>query len=281
MALTNNPNKTKSIEKQWNREISRKFKELNDFMLTLPLTSITANVSATQQAQINAFMQQFEERAIGIFLSLPWQNKYQTESYERGITRADQQLKAMLTAKEQLLLPSLNMEAAALVTTAVHANELDFLHKRANKSLTKWIDDLLFDTRSILHEQMGIVSVDDIQNTITDRINVTTSRSRVINVTEISQASQRSVVKEVEAMNAQSDEDIKVEWITVRDERVRALHARWHGTFMSNEQASRNITISPWQCRCGLKPVIESRVPARKKARLKAERNFLVEHQSK
>ena len=276
MALTNNPNKTKSIEKQLNREISRKFRELNSFMLTLPLTSITTNVSASQQAQINAFMQQFEERAIGIFLSLPWQNKYQTESYERGITRADQQLKAMLTAKEQLLLPSLNMEAAALVTTAVHANELDFLHKRANKSLTKWIDDLLFDTRSILHEQMGIVSVDDIQNAITDRINVTTSRSRVINVTEVSQASQRSVLKEGQAIAAQSDEEIEAQWITVKDSRVRHLHANWHRRIMSIEQASRNITISPWNCRCGIKLVIRNRLSARVTAIHAKERKKLL-----
>jgi len=281
MALTNNPNKSKSIEKAWDREISRKYKELNDFMLTLPLTSITANVSASQQAKINAFMQAFEERAIGIFISTPWQNKYQTEAYKRGVTRAGQQLKAMLTAKEQLLLPSLNMEAAALVTTAVHANELEFLHARANKSLSKWMDDLLFDTRSILHEQMGIVSVDDIQNAITDRINVTANRSRVINVTEVSQASQRSVIKENEAINAQSDEEIESRWITVKDSNVRHLHAGWHGKIMSNEQASRNITISPWNCRCGIKPVIKNRAPARVDAKFKAERKLLLDKESK
>jgi SPP1 gp7 family putative phage head morphogenesis protein len=250
-------------------------------MLTLPLTSITINVSAEQQTQIDAFMKQFDERAIGIFLSTPWQNKYQTESYNRGIERADDQLKTMLTASEQALLPSLNMEAAALVTTSIHANELDFLHKRANKSLAKWIDDLLFDTRSILHEQAGIVSVDDIHGAITDRINVTTSRARVINVTEIAQASQRSVIKEIETINAQSDEVIEARWITVRDSKVRHLHANWHGKIMSNEQASRNITISPWNCRCGIKPVIENRAPARAEAKFKAERKLLMNKEGK
>ena len=281
MALSNNPNKTRSIEKAWNSEINRKYKALNKFMLSLPLTSITTNVDASQQAEIDAFMAKYEERAIGIFLSADWQNSYQTESYKRGIERADQQLKSILTAKERALLPSLGIDAGALVTTAIHANELSFLHARANKSLAKWIDDLLFDTRSILHEQMGIVSVSDIQGAITDRINVTGNRSRTIAVTEISQASQRSVLNETEAINAQSDELVEVRWITVLDSRVRHLHSEWHGKIMSAEQGSRNVTISPFNCRCALKPVIKDRTPARENAKFKAERKLLLEKESK
>lgn len=280
MAITNNPNKSKSIEKAWDREISRKFKELNDFMLTLPLSPIVTNVNAQQQAEINAFMAEFTEQTIGIMLSTNWQNPYQTEAYKRGIERADREIKAILTAQEAAKLPSLDVGAAALITTTVHAAELDFLHDRANVKLDKWIQELLFDTRSILHEQLGIVSVDDIHSAITDRINVTASRARVIDVTEIAQASQRSVIKETESINAMGGELDDI-WITVNDSDVRHLHAGWHGKVMSPEQAARNITISPWRCRCGLKVVRRGQQPARQAAKFKKERAFLLAKKNK
>ena len=276
MALSRNPNRTKSIEKAWLREIKRKFKRFNSYMLSLPLTSITNNVTAAQQAQIDIFMKGMREEAIGILLSTPWQNKYQTEAYKRGIDRADSELKAALSAQEVAKVGTLDSGATALINTAVHAAELDFLHERANVKLSKWVDDLLFDTRSILHEQLGIVSVDDIHAAITDRINVTTSRATTIEVTEIAQASQRSVIKEVEQVNSQSDELVEVRWITVQDSRVRHLHAAWHGEVMSNEQASRNITISPFNCRCAVKAVVKNRTPARVDAKFKAERKLLL-----
>jgi len=307
MALSKNPNRTKSIEKAWLREIKRKFKQLNSYMLSLPLESevkvsnnkifraiktfivnvksiitgnpdreIFTNVTAAQQAQIDIFMTGMREEAIGILLSTPWQNKYQTEAYKRGIDRADSELKAALPAQEVANVGTLDTGATALINTAVHAAELDFLHERANVKLSKWVDDLLFDTRSILHEQLGIVSVDDIHAAITDRINVTTSRATTIEVTEIAQASQRSVIKEVEQVNSQSDELVEVRWISVADQRVRDLHAAWHGEVMSNEQASRNITISPWNCRCAVKAVVKNRTPARVDAKFKAERKLLL-----
>lgn len=276
MALSNNPNKTKTIEKRWIADIKRRARKLKDAMLNIPLSSVATNVTASQQAEINAFMAKFKETTIGLFLSTPWQNVYQTEAYERGIERADAAIKAQLTAQEAASMPSLDIGATALITTSTHSAELDFLHDRANTKLSKWIDELLFDTRSIIHEQLGIVSVDEIHEAIADRINVTTSRARTIAATEIGQASQRSVVKEVEELNIQSNEEVKVMWVTVLDNRVRHLHQHWHGKVMSNAQASRNLTISPFNCRCALKPVIEDRLKGREKAKLKKERDFLI-----
>lgn len=275
--LTNNPNKTRTIEKNWLREIRRKFKQLNDFMLELPLSSVVVNITAQQQAEINQFMQAYREEAISIFLSLPWQNEYQTQAYERGVDRANREAKALLTVSEASSIPSLDLGAAALITTDIHAQELDFLHERANTKLDKWIQELLFDTRSILHEQMGVVAVDDIHAAITDRINVTQSRANVIAGTELGQASQRSVIKEVEGINSQGGDLLEEEWITTMDGRERPLHKQWHRTRMSNEQAARNITISPWRCRCGLKVVRkDSKQPARLQARYKKEREALL-----
>lgn len=277
--LTNNPNKSKSIELAWDRERKRKFRKLKNFMLSLPLSEVKTNVSAQEQAEINAFMSSLREEAVGVMLSTDWQNSYQTQAYERGIERADAQLKQALTAQEVASVGTLSMESAVLIQSAVHAAEIDFLHDRANVKLEKWIDELLFDTRSILHEQLGVVSVNEIQEAITERINATSSRARVIQVTEIAQASQRSVIKEGQQINAATDAEIEVMWITVKDSRVRHLHAGWHGTHMSVEQAARNITISPWNCRCGTRLVVKNRQPARITAIYAKERKSLLANQ--
>ena len=281
MALTNNPNKTRAIENAWQREIKRRFAAVNAAMLEIPLESVTANASGSQQAQIDLFMAQMNETSIGILMSEPWQNKYQTESYKRGIDRADAEVKAALSAAESKAVGALDLGATALINTDVHAAELKFLHDRANEKLGKWVNELLFDTRSILHEQLGVVSVDDIHSAITDRIKVTSSRAKTISTTEIAQASQRSVIKEVEQINSQSDVKTEVRWITVKDSKVRHLHANWHGQIMSNEQAARNITISPWNCRCGVKAVVADRVPARVNAKFAAEKKVLLAKESK
>ena len=46
-----------------------------------------------------------------------------------------------------------------------------------------------------------------------------------------------------------------VRWVTKYDNRVRDLHRRWHGKIMTPDEARKNVTISPWGCRCGLYPV--------------------------
>lgn len=276
MALTNNPNKTKTLEKRWRAEINRRYAQLKAEMLLIPVPTMITNVDTVTQSVIDDFLALFNRRAIGILLSTPWQNKYQTIAYERSIERVSQGIRSLLTGREAFALPSLDLGAAALVTTTEHSNELNFLHSRANGSLAKWVNQLLEDTKSILHEKAGIVPADSIYDAILDRINVTASRSRVIDTTEISQASQRSVIKEVQETAIVSDQNVEVRWITVADPSVRHLHANWHGKIMSPEQAARNITISPWNCRCGLKPVIKNRVPARVNARFAKERKILL-----
>ena len=277
MALTNNPNRTRMIEKKWLREIRDKISSLKKSMLEIPLSSLTTNVTAEQQQQINQFMTAFREQAIGLFLSDDWQNVYQTQAYERGVERAISQAAATLSAKEAAGLSTLDISATALITTDIHKTELDFLHERANTKLDKWLQELLFDTRSILHEQMGIVAVDDIHAAIIERINVTQSRADLIAGTELGQASQRSVVKEVESINKQGKIQFETEWITTMDGRERPLHAQWHRKRMSNEQAARNMTISPWRCRCGLKVVRkDKKTPARLQARYDKERAIVI-----
>lgn len=276
MALTNNPNKAKGIEKRWRAEARRKFAELKRFMRDIPLVSITTNVDAQEQARIDVFQQTFDREAIGLFLTAPWQNKYQTEAYRRGIERSTIQARALLTSSEIAAAPLLAGTAANLLSLPTHSNELNFLHDRANDKLAKWITALLEDTKSILHENVGIVPADQIFQQIADRINVTTSRSEAIAVTEVAQASQRAVINQTQEIQVSLDQAMSVRWNTVKDSKVRHLHANWHGKLFSPEQAARNITISPWNCRCGLITVVTERDSERVKAKFAEERKILL-----
>ncbi len=277
MALSTNPNRTSKIEKAWSREIKLRFGEVNRGMLGIALTSTVHNISAEEQTEITRFMEQFRTITYALLLDENWQNKYQDLAYKQGITRADAELTSSLTAQEIAAVGTLALGADALIATAVHSAELDFLHNRANESLAKWVNQLLLDTRAILHEQIGFVPVDTIHAAITDRINATTSRAEVIDVTEIAQASQRSVLKEVEQLNIiQGEVEFDVIWITVADSRVRHLHAGWHGKEMTNEQASRNITISPWNCRCRVKAVVKNSQSKSQLAMYDEERESLL-----
>lgn len=276
MALTNNPNKTKSIEKKWKSEARRRFSELESEMRQIPLSSVVVNISDAERIEIDNFMREFERLATALILADPWQNKYQTLAYERSVTRTNEQLKSFFTEGTAQALGLLHAESSVSLALPGNVNELDFLHERANDKLSKWVAALLEDTKSILHENMGIVPVDSIYDAIADRINVTTSRSDVIAATEIAQASQRAVIKQTQEISVALDEEVDVRWITVKDSRVRHLHASWHGKVMSPEQAARNITISPWNCRCGLRPVVAAVDSDKTKAKFAAERKALL-----
>jgi len=78
MALTNNPNKTKTIERKWIAEARRRFSELKKETLLIPLQSIITNISDAERIQIDSFMVEFERLATEIILASPWQDKYIT-----------------------------------------------------------------------------------------------------------------------------------------------------------------------------------------------------------
>lgn len=280
MALTNNPNKTKSIEKKWKNEVRRRFSDLDSEMRQIPISSGVVNISDAERIEIDNFMREFERLATALILAEPWQNKYQTLAYERSVKRTNEQIKSLFTDGTAQALGLLHAESSVSMALPSNVNELNFLHERANDKLSKWVAALLEDTKSILHENLGIVPVDSIYEAIADRINVTTSRADVIAATEIAQASQRAVIKQSQEMSIALDEEVEVRWITVRDSRVRHLHASWHGKLMSPEQGARNITISPWNCRCGLKPVRSDSVSARENAKYKSERKLLLSQES-
>lgn len=280
MALTNNPNKTKTLEKQWNREITRRFSELLRGMLEIPLVSVVTNISQEEQFQIDNFTQQFDALNFLTLLSEPWQNKYQDEAYIRSITSANAEIKQQATAAEQLQITLLTADGPVIAQLPIHKNELDFLKNRANDSLLKWATQLNGEIKSILHENLGRLNTEQINEIMAQRIGVTSSRARTIAATELAQASQRARINHASELEESIGEKVGVRWVTTRQSNVRHLHANWHGKIFTQDQAANNITISPWNCRCGLRIAIEGRSSVRLNARFATERKILLANES-
>jgi hypothetical protein len=275
-----NPNKNRKIESAWIKTINDKINALDLFSKDLFKSFTFNNATAEQQVIIDRLVAAMDEKAIGLFLSFPWQNDFQKQAYSRGLDIALADIKAI--QRTSPASASIEQGTAAILSSSVHQNELKFLQERSGVKLKRWIDELLFDTRNILHEQLGFVSMDSISDAITERIKATESRAITIAITETAQAAQRSVIKEVEQRNLIQDDDLlEVRWISKFDNKVRHLHAFWHGKKMSKEQAARNVTISPWGCRCHLKVVSKKRTSAMEDAKYKKQRKFMLEQEKK
>lgn len=284
MALTNNPNKTKTIEKNWNREINNRWSRFWLAVKDIPLNSMVNNIDDQEQSELDQFMILFLLMSNQILLgdeigSAEWQNKYQTQAYERSAQRTVDEAKSIVAA-DQLALFATSFIAGSLLSLPNNRNEINFLHARANDKLKGWIQLLVNDTSSIIHDNINKVSRNELMNIIKKRLDVTASRARMIATTEITQASQRAVTVQAREIEALIGEEVVVRWITVRDSRVRHLHAGWHGKIFTPAQAEVNMNISPWNCRCGLKPVIIERDSDMLKAKFSAERRILLANES-
>ncbi len=276
MALTNNPNKTKGLERRWNKEITRRFRDLLRGMLAIPLNSVVTNVDAIEQFQIDNFVQQFDALNFLLIMSEPWQNKYQEEAYTRSIDSANAEIKRQSTAAEINQITLLTSEGPVVATLTRHRNELDFLKTRANDSLRKWSTQMSAEIKTILHENIGKMSTEEINELMAKRIGVASSRSRTIAATELAQAAQRARINQADELQETIGAPVNVRWVTVNDSKVRHRHATWHGKIFTQQQAANNINVSPWNCRCGLRISIQGKESVNVAARFARERKALL-----
>lgn len=280
MALTNNPNKSRRIENKWYKEIDFRWGQFLIAVDKIPSSKIVLNIDDQEQFDIDSFLAIFSLLANQILLGGndgEWQNEYQTLAYERSAERSVEQLIPLLTAEQILFISAFT--GGSLLFLPSNRTELNFLHKRANSALTKWITSLISEIDNITRNSFNKVPKKEFINLIKNRLNVSASRARSIATTEVAQASQRAVTTQAKIMSEALDTEVNVRWITMNDSVVRHLHAGWHGLIFSPDQAEDNFNISPWNCRCGLMPVIKHNETQKVKERFAKERKFLLSTQ--
>ena len=304
MTITRNPTRTRAIERAWLSEVNRRWALFRRIVVarlrsdneTGGLAANAEDVFRMSSAQQRAYMAYLDVQIDAVLLgaretpdgTVNWQARYQAEAYMRGLetTRAAllaQGASIVPTETERLAAqgfqaftatPALSVGVAA---GPIHQDALAFISNRSYIDLKGWTDAMSKQTRAILFDAVAQgKGIDKVVREMTERIDVSRSRARLIARTETNQAYGRSVIAETSRAAAELNEPVGLRWLTARDTRVRHLHAEWHGVVMTPEQAARNKNVSPWGCRCGFAPVIaEADTPA-KTARFKAEREQLL-----
>ena len=282
MAISNNPTKTRGIEKAWNREIDKRFSEFQKSVIgeLRALNQLTVNEFAVNPDQLRAYMQFFQGELDKIIVG-SWQEAYQKRSYELSIEQALQALKSQgvsgMGAAATSGLASLiaAFESGALFNP-VHQEALSFLFTRSFESLSGFSQEMARNVRTILFNgaQQGL-GINEITRQINNRIGIGKIRARLIAQTETIQAFQRGTINQATLASEFLGEDVKLRWLTRRDNKVRRTHAAWHGKVFTRDNAFKNINISPWNCRCGLSPVIEEADTEAKRVKFTKERKQL------
>jgi SPP1 gp7 family putative phage head morphogenesis protein len=291
MAISSNPTKTRGIEKAWNREINRRFGEFTKSVIgeIRALNRLVVNEFDLNPDQLRAYML-FFQRELDRLIVGSWQEKYQARSYQLAIDRTNQELKRQgvnLTAREGgAALTSVELGAVVAsfdalspnIFNPVHQEALAFLFTRSFEALSGMSQEMARNVRNILFNgaQQGI-GINELTRQIAERISVGRSRARLIAQTETIQAFQRGTINQANLASEFLGEDVKLRWLTRRDNKVRHLHAGWHGKVFTRENAFKNINISPWNCRCGLSPVIKEADTEVKRDKFTKERKQLID----
>lgn len=296
---TKHPTGTGRIEGAWRGEINKRwaaFKRstitrLRDVNKAAVLTN-AAEPFAMDASQIRSYMVFLNseiDRLLLVTDQAPnWQAEYQLQSYTRGVGDATKALMAQsaqiaptaaeVAAGAQLQAFTASPTLGGSTSLPIHQDALEFLYQRSYTSLKGWTDAMARETRQILMDGLSEgKGIAEVVRDMVNRQNVSRSRARVIARTETIQAYQRSNINETQRVAEETGEEILMQWVTASDERVRPLHARWHGTKVSPEENSKRINKSPWQCRCSQVPVISGFENKRRDERLKQERAKMLD----
>ncbi|MCK4623303.1 MAG: minor capsid protein [Desulfuromonadales bacterium] len=303
MALSSNPTRTRTIEKNWNREINRRWKAITLSAVRQLRLMNTADMlinkdhpagfpfvlSPSRQRTYMVFLQAEIDRLLLETKTAPnWQARYQLQSYQRGLSDA----RAALTSQGDGITPTEVERLAAgglrpftatpslgasIGGSPIHQEGLAFLYERSYDSLKGWTDKLARETSQILFDgfEQGR-GVEEIARNMVNRMNVSRSRARTIARTEVNQAYSRSSIAEARRASEEIGKEVKLRWLTVRDGKVRHSHAAVHGIVMTPERAARIKSSDGVNCRCGLAPVIPRADTAKKRLKFKQEREQML-----
>ena len=296
-SLREDPTQTMGIEKRWLREINRRW-ALFEKTILVPLdNNLQLNAMDADASQIRVYMvflQQQIDSILMVTTEAPnWQATYQLRAYERAIERSRQELRRQganiaLTIEElqqaQLLIPadftatpSLGSGVGTAVQNPIHQDSISLLYTRSYESLEGVTSAMAKEVRQILTDgvRQG-AGVKEITRDIQKRISVSKSKAELIAQTEVGGAYRIGQINQADIASEELDEPVNMRWLTRLDSKVRDIHARWHGTITTPEEADIRNSVSPFRCRCSLAPVIEEADTPKKQEKFDEQRKTLL-----
>ncbi len=266
--MTTNPTLTRTIEQAWLRDNRRRFKELSKRIgeyFNSPIVTNALNFRSFDSIeQQRIFMAWLQTQIESLFFADDWQSQYQLDSYNRALKRVRADL---LRAGEDLTLTASELDIArssdfdfsavpsfgtSLPSQPIHQDALWFINNRALDKLRGITDQMGTAIRQNIFDgaQQG-KGILEVVRDIKKEVTISETRARLIVRTETIQAHHQATANETDRLNEQGGKNYKLVWITARDERVRKLHAKWHGTVNTAKKTREMDAIQPFNCRCG------------------------------
>lgn len=184
-----------------------------------------------------------------------WANTYIQTAYKKGLERSRSDMSRMGFAN---FLPEAGVAASTYLSMPVHIDSLQSLYIRSFESLKGITAEMSGQISSVLTK--GIAegrSPLELARLISNRIDkIGITRSKKLARTEIVRAYNTASINNYELLDAQISEDLKVQWWTALDERVRERHRAWHGEVLTFQEARERIGAP--NCRCAVLPYIAS-----------------------
>lgn len=188
-----------------------------------------------------------------------WQNKYLRACYAKGATNAEIMLKALYGEE---LVKGIAFEDATGIAYhlrgPVHASKVAELYSRSFHELKGITEAMSQQIGRVLAEGLALgknpnTIAYDIRNRV-DKIGIT--RARTLARTETAYAQNVGTINHAKLQEKYLDEEIKFQWLTAGDNKVRPEHQKRSGRVFTKDEALE--LIGDVNCRCALMPYMES-----------------------
>lgn len=201
----------------------------------------------------------------------PWSSAYIRSAYQRGMAQTRARMR-----REGADVGSFFGDAAGLATAfnqPFHAERVALLYSRAFESLKGVTSAMSAQMGNVLAQGMAEgVGPEEMARRLTDRVDkIGRTRARLIARTETVRAHNMAALAEMEYMENLTGIEVKAQWWTALDDRVRAHHQERHGKVYDRDKAV--TMLGEPNCRCSLLPDIEppEEVPAKPTRRRRAK----------
>jgi SPP1 gp7 family putative phage head morphogenesis protein len=311
MALTNNPTKTRRIESAYRKETNLRFRRFNDEMVAALRVSqrdlqnmrvINQRFSMSEE-EYERFVRWLRRMAyldiIGVSDPMAansavdweqteqWQERYIYSAYFRGLSEAIKQTGEQMPLPLPLTVPLSELDPdfirRTIQTTPIHREAAEAILKLQHNDLVQAIETMLGQLNRGLDKSRTDpeATVSSTSEAMSGRVKVANTTGETIASTSTIRAAQEAAINQTREVSAKTGQEWQLRWITRNDARVRDLHAAWHGQIMTPDEAAHNITVSPWNCRCGFGVVSPGQDTEKRRERFAKERALLVDRESR
>lgn len=281
------PSRTLTLRNRWARDLDARFRELRRWVresvverdcfglaldrpvLVLSAAPPRAFAYRSDAEKIKGFMAWLQEQLRRGVLELtsgtplnpeaPWTDAYVRSAYAAGLAQARAELRA-----QGIDLPSFETVQGGLsgvMYQPVHAERAATLYTRVWEDLQGVTSAMSTQMSRVLSQAMieGVGPM-EMAKRLTERVDaIGIVRARTIARTETIRAHSVASLTEYRAASAVIGKEVKCQWWTALDERVRATHQERHGNVYTEEEVLP--LLGEPNCRCSLLPVTDEEAP--------------------